>query len=384
MAKVKKLYVGVNGEAVEIPLYTQPVYGAVWDGSADSEWTRTDDAANFPDPQPYYSGMSGTPSSPFDSIQPWSGMQKSTRTGGVMVSIPKFYYKMGYASGTTGLKIQIAPASNGAAWAAENGFKVSPAHMDRGDGKGEREVVYIGRYHCGASDYKSTTGVLPKVSITRAAARTAIHALGDNIWQNDYATRVTLFMLYLVEFAHWNSQDKIGGGCSATTATSSAVFTMGYTDSMPYHTGTVSTSISRTAYGGTQYRYIEGLWDNCFDWCDGIYFSGADIYGILNPANFSDTTGGTKTGTRPTSSNYISAFAIPSVANLEWMIYPSAVSGGEATYVGDYCYYNASGVVLRVGGFYDQYQDRGLFFLNGGNAASYAGAGIGSRLLELP
>lgn len=360
------------------------IYGAVWDGSADSEWTRTDDAATFSDPQPYYAGMVGTPSSPFDSIQPWAGMARSTdANAGEVVAIPKFYYKMGYASGTTGLKIQIAPASNGAEWAADNGFKVSPAHMDRGDGAGVRDVVYIGRYHC-ASDYKSKTGVTPKVSITRNAARQGIHALGSNIWQNDYATRVTLWMLYLVEFANWNSQNKIGGGCSATTATSSAVFNMGYTDSMPYHTGTVASSISRTVYGGTQYRNIEGLWDNCHDLCDGIYFSGADVYGILNPANFSDTTGGTLLGTRPTSTQYISKFSITSVSGFEWAIFPSAVAGSESTYVCDYYDYNADGVALRVGAQYSQNQNRGLFFLDSSLIASYSSATSGSRLMILP
>lgn len=388
MAKAKKMYIGVNGEAVEIALggggSATAVYGASWDGSADSAWTRTDDAVGFADPQPYYAGMSGTPSSPFDGILPWAGMVKvENATAGTVVAIPKFYYKMGYASGTTGLKIQIAPATNGNAWALANGFQTSPAHVDRGDGKGERDIVYVGRYHC-ASDYKSTTGVTPKVSITRDAARQGIHALGSTIWQNDYATRVTLWMLYLVEFANWNSQDKIGGGCSATTATSSAVFNMGYTDSMPYHTGTVSGSIGRTVYGGTQYRNIEGLWDNCYDWCDGIYFSAANVYGILNPANFSDTAGGTLLGTRPTSSQCISAFSIPSVTGYEWAIYPSAVAGSESTYVGDYCSYNASGVVLSVGGSYSQNQARGLFYLSGDGAASHSHAHVGSRLLILP
>lgn len=391
MATAKKMYIGVNGQAVEIPIggggSATAVYGASWDGSADSEWTRTDDAASFSDPAPYYSGMIGTPSSPFDGILPWAGMVKvENASAGTVVAIPKFYYKMGYADtvNNRGLKIQIAPATNGIAWALANGFSVSPAHMDRGDGKGEREIVYVGRYHCAASTYKSTTGVLPQVNITRATARTNIHALGSNIWQLDFATLVTLWMLYLVEYANWNSQEKLGGGCSETTATSSAVYTMGSTDSMPYHSGTVSSSIGRTVYGANQYRYIENLWGNCYDWIDGVYFSAANIYSVLNPANFSDTANGTLVGTRPTSSNYISAFGISAVSGFEWFLYPSAVSGSESTYVGDYCGYSASGVVLRAGGNYNQNQDRGLFYLYGYNAASDANASIGSRLLVLP
>lgn len=172
-------------------------------------------------------------------------MVKSTdANAGTVVAIPKFYYKMGYASGSTGLKIQIAPASNGDTWATANGFKVSPAHMDRGDGSGERDVIYVGRYHC-ASDYKSKTGVNATNNISRATARSNIHNLGSNVWQFDFALLTTIKMLYLVEFADWDSQRKIGYGGGDNS--------VGASDSMPYHTGTMQTSIS--TYGsGVQYR----------------------------------------------------------------------------------------------------------------------------------
>jgi hypothetical protein len=151
---------------------------------------------------------------------------------------------------------------------------------------------------------------------------------------------------------------------------------------MPYHTGTVSAN--HTDYGDCQYRYIENLWGNCYDWCDGIYFSGANIYVVKNPANFSDSANGTLVGTRPTSGGYISALAKSAVTGFDWFWYPSAVAGSDSTYIPDYCYYNASGVVLRVGGYYYQYPNYGLFCLGGSNAATDASAYIGSRLQYLP
>lgn len=359
------------------------VYGAVWDGSADTSWTRTDDAASFADPQPYYAGMIGTPSSPFDNIQPWAGMVRSTdANAGEVVAIPKFYYKMGHASGMTGLKIQIAPASNGADWATANGFKVSPAHMDRGDGAGERDVIYVGRYFC-ASDYKSKTGVAPIGNLTRADARSNVHTLGAKVWQWDYATLITIWMLYLVEFADWNSQSKIGKGCGDGNG---AVNT-GYTDSMPYHTGT--TQNSRNAYGiGTQYRYIEGLWDNVFAWVDGIYFSSANVYSILNPANFSDSTGGTLVTTRGTGLQqpYASSINKSSVSGFEWFIYPTGTSGSSSTYLCDGVFVgiNGAGVTMRTGGSYLQNDAYGLFFCNADKAASEKSAIWCPRLMILP
>lgn len=355
------------------------IYGVQWDGSSSTAWTRTDDAALFADPQPYYAGMSGTPSSPFDSCMPWSGMEiVDDADAGKLVKIPKFWYK--WTRSGSSMKLQISDSE-------QTGFLVSPAHADRGDGSGERDYVYVGRYHCGSSNFKSVSGTTPKVSTTRSDFRTGIHNLGSKIWQYDFAMWWTINMLYLVEFADWNSQAKIGGGCSETTATSSAVYNMGYTDNMPYHTGTVSSSIGATVYGGTQYRYIEGLWDNCYDWCDGIYFSTADVYAIKNPANFSDTTGGTKVGTRPTATGWTTAWNDPSaVSGLEYALYPSTADSSldGSTYICDRCGYNASGVVLCVGGSYNQVQACGAFCLIGNYQASGQIANIGSRLQKLP
>jgi hypothetical protein len=159
---------------------------------------------------------------------------------------------------------------------------------------------------------------------------------------------------------------------------------MGYTDNMVYHTGT--TAVNKTTYGGTQYRYIEGLWDNCYDWVDGIYFDTEKIYVITNPANFSDSTGGTYVGDRATdSSGFIKSMKVSEVSGFEWFLYPDSHTGAtEDTYVGDKCSYSASGVVLCAGGNYSQYRDSGLFYLYGNSAASDKYASIGSRLMELP
>ena len=355
------------------------IYGVQWDGSSSTAWTRTDDAALFADPQPYYAGMSGTPSSPFDDKMPWSGMEiVDDANAGKLVKIPKFWYK--WTRSGSSMKLQISDSE-------QTGFHVSPAHADRGDGSGERDYVYVGRYHCAASTYKSTSGVTPAGNITREQFRSNIHNLGSKIWQNDFAMFWTLRMLYLVEFADWNSQAKIGGGCSQTTAASSAVYNMGYTDSMPYHTGTTSNSIGATVYGGTQYRYIEGLWDNVYDFCDGIYFNDRTVYVINNPANFSDTTGGTNVGTRANANGVVTQWTDPSsITGLEYALYPAAVTedSNYETYDCDGSYYGASGVVLCVGGSYNQGQYNGAFYLNGSNVASVKGAGRGSRLQMLP
>lgn len=344
------------------------IYGASWDGTSTTKWTRTDDAAGFTDPVPYTAGKSAAQcSSPFDNRLPWSGMVKSERTGGTMVAIPKFWYKL--TQNGAGMKVQIADKDTA-------GFHVSPAHMDRGDGKGERDVVYIGRYHCHTSDYKSKTGGRPKANITRSAARSGIHALGSNIWQMDFAMRFTLWMLYIVEFADWNSQAKIGKGCGNNSATEN----MGYTDSMPYHTGT--TQSNRDTFGlGTQYRNIEGLWDNVLDWCDGCYYNSSGLNIIKNPNSFSDTSGGTSIGTP--SSGWPSAFSVKDVSGAFPAFIPTTASGSENTYSCDSWYFYTSNPCLCVGGVYNQDTNCGLFYV-GCSGASSSSANIGARLQELP
>lgn len=340
------------------------IYGAEWDGTSTTKWARTDESAGFSKPVPYVSGATRY-SSPFDALQPWAGMVKIERTGGTMVAIPKFWYKL--EQNGAGLKIQIADAKI-------DGFATSPAHMDRGDGKGERDVVYIGRYHCG-SDYKSKTGVIPKTEITRSVARSGIHALGDTIWQNDFAMRFTIWLLYIVEFADWNSQSTIGYG----TGDNVSAQKMGYTNSMPYHTGT--TQPDQDAYGiGTQYRNIEGLWDNVYDWCDGCYNASNGMNIILNPSNFSDSSGGNTIGT-PVA-GYPAGFTVSETGGFQ-LFFSSKKGGSSWTYSCDNWSFGAPYPVVFVGGSYRRGGDCGLFSA-GVNIASFASDAMGSRIMELP
>lgn len=343
------------------------IYGAVWDGEIMTAWSRTDDAACFVDPVPYVKGAASY-GSPFDDLYPWSGMVRVTDPeAGELVAIPKFWYK--WTKSGNSLKLQIANKP-------VDGFFVSPAHADRGDGKGERDVVYVGRYHCHTSNYKSQTGGNPKTNITRSAARSGIHNLGATIWQFDMAMRVTIQMLYLVEFADWDSQLKIGYGCG----NNSAAQNVGASDSMPYHTGTMQNG--RRTYGvGVQYRYIEGLWDNVYEWLDGCYHNDNGLNIINNPANFSDSAGGTAVG-MPTE-GYPTVMSVATLPGMEWVIYANKDGGGDFTYVPDYWFFDGSCPCLFVGGYYNQGLDCGLFCVYC-NSASTADATVGCRLQKLP
>lgn len=356
-----EVVISADGESKSITLQYVHIYGVLWDGTSTTALSRTDDAAGFSDPVPAVSGGSGN--SPFDTLLPWSGMVRSTDPqAGELVAIPKYWYKWTKSGSTIKLQIADGPAE---------GFLVSPAHCDRGDGHGERDVVYVGRYHCHTSNWKSQTGGKPKADITRSSARSSIHNLGSTIWQWDWAMDWTIKMLYLVEYADWNSQTKIGYGCGNNSSTEN----MGQTDGMTYHTGTKQSS--RTTYGvGVQYRHIEGLWDNVYDWVDGCYYNSNGLNIILNPNNFSDSSGGTSIGTP--SSGYPSALDIKTGLNNQWPL-PTAAGGSDSTYVPDSWSFLASSPCLFVGGNYSQSLNHGLFYVNN-NTASNSNVNIGCRL----
>ena len=341
------------------------IYGVEWDwtSSGPTKGTRTDAAASFADPNPAVNNGNG--SSPFDNLMPWAGMVKETRAGGVEVKEPKYWFK--WTKTGKKLKLQIADGP-------VTGFHVDPVNMDRGDGLGELNFSYIARYHCASGTYKSETNKAQQVSITRSAARTSIHNLGANIWQMDFAQMWYVGMLFLVEFADWNGE-RIGRGCSASGSKENN----GKTDAMQYHTGT--TAANRDTYGYTQYRNIEGWWDNVYDWMDGCYYNSNGLNVIKNPNQFSDSANGTLVG-KPVA-GYPSDFTIPTQSGLEWALFPSAAAGSTTNYVPDGWNFSGGGSCLRHGGNYSQGQNRGPFYVSY-SGASYASANIGCRLQERP
>lgn len=346
------------------------IYGVEWDWENGnlSKGVRTDEAASFGDPSPALSN--GTGSSPFDDLMPWSGMVREERAGGTEVKEPKYWFK--WTKTGKKMKLQIADGP-------VEGFHVDPVNMDRGDGFGEVDFSYIGRYHS-VSGWKSETGKAQVCDMTRGAAREGIHGLGENIWQVDFAQFWYVGMLFLVEFADWNAQDTIGYGCAASGTKANN----GATDSMEYHTGT--TAASRTTYGFTQYRNIEGWWDNVMDWLDGCYYTPDGFYVIMSPAKCSEDSNGTFIGM--TTNYYPIDFAIPTQSGLEWALYPiESTRTNKGEYDPDDWYYYSDSPCLFHGGYSKGLKNSGPFHIDcvtDGTLPTFMKGCIGCRLQERP
>lgn len=359
---------------------TYGVFGVQWDTSNSSTALTRLTAANDPnhyvdhdittDPVPAVG--TGAGSSPFDAFMPWMGMEEYNIVNGqplykqgddgfsrtqydTMVWVPEFWYKIEQS----GNIIRYYVASD-----EQPGFEKHP-----GSGR------YMSRYTANASNV-SASGGAPRVNLTRATARTSARGKGTGWQQDDYAARCARNLLYLVEFADFNSQAKIGNGNVST----GRALNNGGTDSMTYHTGRAAGTNGRTAI---QYRHFENLWGNVYTWVDGINFNSAQVWVSTNPDSFADDTsnGYTNIGKRATQSDYIRSMAVQSAA--PWAMFPTALGGSDSTYVSDYSWYGDGWAVLYVGGYGRDGSNAGLWFF-GGNVSSDSTSGFGLRLLWKP
>lgn len=355
------------------PTVSTGVYGVSWNyGSDSTKLTRLGDAAEYPDPVPATT-LTEAGSSPFDNISPWADMKPynivngevsystdssdfSMATNDTVVYIPKFYYKVVEDTANSTISWYISATES-------DGFSLHP-----GSGR------YVSRYHTGSVDstYCTRSGVAPVTDKTRATMRTNSHNKGANWWMLDFATWSAIQLLYLVEFADWNSQSVLGYGQNGGEAT-----VIGSTDTAVYHT------VKRSS-DSNQYRWIEDPYSTVYDWVDGFVLSSDDVYLGLDNSSFSDTTTGlTNTGVEISKSGYISKLSINET--YPWAFLPAATAGTNGTHIPDYVYSENSSAVLYVGGRNTYLERFGLFCLGLDYGSSSDGGGyVGSRLIYIP
>lgn len=367
-----------SGQSKSLTLSYANVFGVVWDTSNSSTaLTRL-----TPETDPY--GLvtksvttepkpavgTGLGSSPFDSYAPWSGMKEcnldasgtvtawkgdsgfSRSNNFTMVFIPVFY---------------VAQKRSG----TKQYFYVSDkpkAGMTKHPGSGK----YVGRYHMNSNGY-SATGHSSYVNMTRATARSKAKSLGSKFHLYDFATYCAIIFLYIVEFANWNCQSKIGQGY--TNNNNSSAISSGRTDSMTYHTGRASGTDGKTA---VQYRWIENLWGNVFQWVDGFNANGTTAYYCTDPSKYADdtSTGYTNIGKLP-ASGYIKDLTVTD----NGLLIPKTSGGSETTYIPDYMWSSSGWRVLYVGGGWNSGTAAGLLFFYADGTSSDSGSNVSARLL---
>lgn len=371
--------------AVSSTVVSNQIIGVCWDYSNPSPELQRLTKANDPNglvthditSEPVPAVGNGAGSSPFDNIYPWSKMDVwnvvngsvtvkrgqsgfSFTSNDVVVFIPGYYYRIIHDTANKKLYYYISQK-------ASSGFSKHPG-SDR----------CVGKYNTG-DGYTSKSGLAPLVNISRAIARTGHKSRGAKFNNYDFASWCAIQLLYLVEFANWDSQSKIGHGY----VNGASAIIAGSCDPMTYHTGRPAGIDGQT---GVMYRWIENPWGSVSDWVDGFNVNNRVAYICTNPANFADdtTTNYEATGITLPSSNWISGYGYD--ANHPWALIPSVATGSATTYACDYMYSYTGWLILKVGGSWYRASNAGLFNFNAsmGSSSSGAGSDTGVRQLYLP
>lgn len=369
-------------KTVNVSVEFAQVFGVRWNKSSSStalsRLTQSNDPNDYvtvdisTEPSPAVG--TGTGSSPFDSYAPWKDMEEyniinnavshkrgesgfSRTSYDTMVYIPEFWFKIVESGNYRYFYI---------ANKAKDGFTKHP-----GSGK------YVGRYNT-VSGNASKSGAAPLVNQTRSQFRSGAKGKGSKWSLHDFAAWNAVWLLYLVEFADWNSQAQIGRGY---VDSNSSAINSGATDSMSYHTGRPSGTDGKTA---VQYRHIENPWGNVWEWIDGANFNNRAAYICTNPANYADdtTSNYTSAGVTLCSSGWIKDLGLSNT--FPWAFLPDANGGSETTYIPDYVYSLSGWRVLVVGGDWGNGSYAGLFYFDADNSSSGSSGYIGARLLFHP
>lgn len=371
------------------------VFGVSWDSSNPSTALTRLTKANDPNKlvtvdittEPVPAVGTGSGSSPFDSYMPWMGMEeycaslvgsapprevsalykkgedgfeRTNPNKPVFVKIPEFYYKIEKSGNIFRYYIADGPAS---------GFSLHP-------GSG----CYVARYEIsnnnvnGTNTFTSYSGNFITTSTTRSGFRNTAKVTATGFQLYDFAAWCAYDLLYLVEYADFNSQAKIGQGIVNDTAAHKT----GETDVMVYHTGRAAGTDGKTA---VQYRGIENPWGNVSEFIDGINILTQVAFICTEPESYADDTNDNykSCGFTTPDSGFIKELGFSSV--FPWALLPDISGGGSSTtYIPDFVYSGLGERVLNVGGHITSEQEAGLFFFHAGVASSGISNKVGTRL----
>ena len=227
----------------------------------------------------------------------------------------------------------------------------------------------------------SVAGKAPMTYGTRANFRTAAANRGTGWRQQDFDLVSAVQLLYLIEYASFNSQFEIGMGVSWAESTWNAwnncnpIEKTGLSNGNP--TGNVTNSEGvKGSY--VSYRWIENPWAHIFNWVDGINIYNHVPYVCNDDTHFADDT----------SINYIS-LDITLEDNNGWQktlaqiargFLPISIGGSSSTYITDYYWPGTGWNVSLLGGSTFCFLPAGLFYWNLGISSTYMKRIIGARL----
>lgn len=330
-----------------------------------------------------------------------------------MVEQPKFYYKV--------VPLALEPIVGGKGFhmrkaryyisdTMRTGFKLHPAFMSNGK---EKNFIYLSAYEGSLFDVSANAYILddaqvadfatdmlcsianakPASGLTQNLTRGNVRLLAQKRgagWQQIYgATASAAQLLFMVEYAAFNIQGKIGMG--NTTKTDDAATSMteitGATTNLGNTTGSVTNG---NGINIVTYRGEENFWGNIWTWVDGMNINANGIHELyVADSTFADdkiTDNYKNAGiTLAKTNGYVSAFGYN--ADYDWLFMASETLGDSALPVGDHFWQNntyAAIMVAVLGGCWVDGVNAGGFAWAVTNVSGDRNRIIGGRLVYIP
>jgi hypothetical protein len=287
-------------------------------------------------------------------------------------SVPGLKTTATFSGGTTGVTATVAKTVTGT-----GGYMLN-------DPTGRDNTATTGDKLASVSGVKPISGW--KSSLTLPQARTLAHNRGAGWEVIDFLTASALQLLYLIEYASFNSQAMLGNGVLSVTddgATNMGVYT-GQTDPLGNASGVATGNThyqTAQAANSVNYRGVEDFFGNLWEWTDGINIKADYKPWIADNGFASDTFAAPYVDSGLTlcaTDGYATDIALD--ADNDYGFLASAVGGSASTKLCDY-YYRAVGnrAALRGGYWYNE-TTGGAFSWSLLSAASNSHRSLGARL----
>lgn len=346
----------------------------------------------------------------FNNVYPWAGFRRCILNdngvvvayygdpnyvedgsiGQVMVEIPKFYYNAFRTP--SGYQWEVTPNKKA-------GFKLHPAFTN---GVDEFNYVYFSAYE--GSIYSESEGeylledeqvadfdidklssianAKPCSGVSQTLNIVNSRKLANNRgWiQQDFTTTSAIQLLYLIEYADFNTQANIGlGVVNKASGEGNESEKTGQTS----HLGNLSgMSEGENGQVSISYRGIENFWGNIYKWIDGLnirgdhlpYYSLGEYVSNKYDGNF-DFAGGKLSG----ANGYVSDILFNQ--DFDFGFLPTEVKGSSNSYLADHYYQSTGNRVAHFGGNWVSGGAAGGFLWKLATSSGGSNRGVGARLL---
>ena len=344
-----------------------------------------------------------------------AGYSATGSNGQVMVEQPKFFYKF--------VPLNLFKVEGQEGWScdkfriylsdtAKRGFKIHP-NFTRGVPATIKDFIYSAAYTgsiydasastlllndeqvadfaadklCSISGAKPCSGVTQ--NLTRANTRKLANNRGSGFQITDFLSNSATQMLFLVEYASFDTQSKIGIGVASFTddGTTNMAIVNGGTDNLGNESGMANGDNGKVS---VTYRGEENFWGNIWSWEDGLNIEAKGLHNAFFAlGNFADDTKAEPykdVGFQLAKANgYVNAIGYSEVCDFAFLA--TRTSGASNRPLNDYFYQNNTynGFLVSVlGGRWNYGSTAGGFSRSVNITASHRYRYIGGRLLFVP